>query len=470
MAALGLQCEADSCEDSESPLPEEAEEDDESKESKSGKKKGKGNEGGKKKGKGSEGGKGKNKGGKKKGKGSEADKRSSRAEAREKDFKEKQNGGDFKKCGGVGSCGKWLDLTSFHAGQGRCKDCSCNARSLQRCAVTQRLREELETITSDEKQHTALCRAFSKARDKAKKANEKVKFNIRTFQVDWKSREGTRKENEGELMWEAEYLEFAATAKAGFLTKSEAQKNWEGMRAQLPAYPHDYFGPRGFLRLFIPTRTRIIGFEEAVKERTFSQQEKLSMKATEEQVRERVRMVFDSSAGQDSGVNFEELMKKALHAFAGGGGAESSSGLSSEKEPGSFDGGDGGLLGIDVAELLKEVSLKQKLNKRKGLDNEDADDEAASGQSEKEDDGDDGKGKKQKTGGSKGTEPPGQSPEKSWLDASKVRRGERAYNDAVDNFLKGLREVETNMTDALAETRRAGVAKDSSVLGTLIGT
>eukprot|EP00969_Alexandrium_andersonii_P301567 13331405-Alexandrium_andersonii.AAC.1 len=60
-----------------------------------------------------------------------------------------------------------------------------------------------------------MFRSFLKAREKATKAGDKVKFNIIAFKTEYKSREGTTKGNEGEMMWEGEYYEWAKTAKAG---------------------------------------------------------------------------------------------------------------------------------------------------------------------------------------------------------------------------------------------------------------
>ena len=53
-------------------------------------------------------------------------------------------------------------------------------------------------------------------------------------------------------MWEREYIEEAQKTYMGNLTIEEAKRQWEEWKAN-PKHPHDNDGPRGFLRLEVPT-------------------------------------------------------------------------------------------------------------------------------------------------------------------------------------------------------------------------
>ena len=54
------------------------------------------------------------------------------------------------------------------------------------------------------------------------------------------------------MMWEREYIEEAQKTYMGNLTTEEAKRQWEEWKAN-PKHPHDNDGPRGFLRLEVPT-------------------------------------------------------------------------------------------------------------------------------------------------------------------------------------------------------------------------
>ena len=199
-------------------------------------KKSKGSRGGKgSKSKGS-GGSGKGKGGKAGSKGGDRGnqgkgERSVRATKRLEAHQHQMSTVDWKKCLGQGGCSKWLATTDFYAGQSKCKECNAMNRHFQRCCDVQDCRQEVDGLSqADEEQHGAMMRAFAKERTRANTVGEKCKFNVKTWQIEWRSREGTRREDEGEMMWEAEYYEWAATAKAGFLSKQE--KNHNGHRGR----------------------------------------------------------------------------------------------------------------------------------------------------------------------------------------------------------------------------------------------
>ena len=59
------------------------------------------------------------------------------------------------------------------------------------------------------------------------------------------------------MMWEGEYMEFAKTAKAGYLSKQESEHNWSTWLADM-AVVRDNDGPRGYLRLWVKTKDSIM--------------------------------------------------------------------------------------------------------------------------------------------------------------------------------------------------------------------
>jgi len=132
---------------------------------------------------------------------------------------------EWKKCS---KCGKHKEQSEFNADQGGCKECYNVSRCLGRVAKSQQCEEEVERMQSENaKEYDALFRAYAKARDTAKKMGQKVRFSVAAFRVDYRSSSGTRFEAEGEMMWEGEYMAWSKGAKAGFLSVSEAEKNWQ---------------------------------------------------------------------------------------------------------------------------------------------------------------------------------------------------------------------------------------------------
>ena len=63
---------------------------------------------------------------------------------------------------------------------------------------------------------------------------------------------GKRVQRAFKMMWEREYIEEAQKTYMGNLTTEEAKRQWEEWKAN-PKHPHDNDGPRGFLRLEVPT-------------------------------------------------------------------------------------------------------------------------------------------------------------------------------------------------------------------------
>ena len=82
---------------------------------------------------------------------------------------------------------------------------------MKRQAENQQCVDDFKNMDQESKEYKALMKAYNKARLKAVETGEKIKFSINKFRQEWKASEGTRKDNEGEMMWEGEYMEWATT-------------------------------------------------------------------------------------------------------------------------------------------------------------------------------------------------------------------------------------------------------------------
>ena len=93
------------------------------------------------------------------------------------------------------------------------------------------------------------------------------------FVKTWQATKGLRKAAEGELMWQREWFEFAATTKCGNLTEEEATFMWTTWKNN-PKHPRDMAGPRGYLRLWVKTKDTLTMYEDVCKAQQFRQVEK----------------------------------------------------------------------------------------------------------------------------------------------------------------------------------------------------
>lgn len=224
------------------------------------------------------------------------------------------------------------------------------------------------------------------------------------------------------MMWEGEYLEFASTAKAGYLTRAEAEANWARWK-QDQAIPRDESGPRGFLRLFISTRTKVVQFNEVSKDKAFKKEEKVGKNASEQKISERFNMVLNSAG--DAGIDdFDagETMTKAAHAFASSGSAA--------------DAFDSGLSGVDTVDLMHEARTRTKPKKKLNGNGCDAEE-----MGEDEDEGEAGT-----SGGASKGENIVVSPDKAWFDETKVRKAQRTYLNSILGLEASLTETQLGMT------------------------
>eukprot|EP00971_Amphidinium_carterae_P195286 3875095-Amphidinium_carterae.1 len=164
-----------------------------------------------------------------------------------------------KKCT---SCNEWKERSlHYHESQGRCKECSNLDCGLKRLAESQGMRSQLDTMQSDEGK---LIR----------RVGAKLKFSINEFIVEYKARVGSRAQEEGEMMWEGEYYEFARSIKMGSLSRAESEQNWKSYLED-PSIPKDWKGPGGYQRVWTKVRDTLSKFSETSEDKSLRIEEKL---------------------------------------------------------------------------------------------------------------------------------------------------------------------------------------------------
>jgi hypothetical protein len=340
----------------------------------------------------------------------------------------------FKKCT---CCGTHRDITTdFYPSQAKCKDCVNQRKSLFRMGRAQKCEQELEKLESgDTKQWDALNRAFAKARAKAKRDAGRVKFSFIAFKEQWQSTDGVRHQAVGEMMWEGEWLEWAKGVKAGHLSQTEAQAQWDSWKND-ESVPRDYNGPRGYLRLRIVIADQIIGFSEVAKQKTLERQQKVNKNATADQLKsilgQQVLSHHEVEAHkfQDWG-DLKNLASRSLAGSTAGIGAIAS-GTSALDDEDAL-----GLLGADLDSLLGNA--RSKANKTGKNSDSENDDEVADG-------------------GSEGTEA------MAWVDDVANNKAEREWvrHAAVirGNLLKVENKMKACLADFQAQPTRAAMFTD----------
>lgn len=329
---------------------------------------------------------------------------------------------DWKKCK---DCAKWKDAkTDFNADQSRCKDCFNHDRSLTRMAERQGCKGTLAQMQRDDpKQHAAMLKAFIKERESSKKAGDKIKFSIKTFRVAYQSRDGVRGEELGEMMWEGEYMEFAKTAKAGFLSSQEAIANWQKWKED-ESVARDNNGPRGYLRLYVKTGDRVVKFQEVGEQKELTQEEKLGKKPSEATLDNRMKFLAGSHGLEEHKLgDIQSLKQKGLQSFG------SSQSLQGE-----------GLMGPSLDALQAQVQAKMK--RRNAEENEESSSQSA----------DEGNEERQSDSKEKDSE---STPEKSkggWFDAAaKTRKAERTYSQKIAALKVDLAKLDERMSEVVAD-------------------
>ena len=135
--------------------------------------------------------------------------------------------------------------------------------------------------SKDPKQAKSMFKAFAKHRAKEDKEASSMKFSIFGYMQEWQASEGRRIEAQHEMMWEGEFLEFAKTAKAGFLSRQEAEGLWKEYETA-GNVSRDMKGPRGYLRCAIKVKDVLNQFEEVKRSQTAKREAKFGKNTTDD--------------------------------------------------------------------------------------------------------------------------------------------------------------------------------------------
>ena len=209
-------------------------------------------------------------------------------------------------------CRKTKEVEEFNDDQARCKSCFNDDRALWRVAQTQKCKDQLKKLrTEDPAAFNEIFRKFIQARVNARKTGSRINFTLISFVLEWEQRKATKESEQGEFMWEGEWLEFAATAKCGYMTKEEARLEWKKM-LQEEWRPSDENGPKGFTRLWVKTKDVVENSNETSFSKKLSKTETLR-KPTAQQMEQRKALLFGDTGleGHDD-VDFESVRANAL--------------------------------------------------------------------------------------------------------------------------------------------------------------
>lgn len=272
-------------------------------------------------------------------------------------------------------CNKHKPENDYFAGHVVCKVCSNDIRAMRRMMRTQKCEEDIDKLKeSQPKEYDAVVKAFLRSRESARKTENKTKFAFMSFIRTFRASTGTRREEDGEMMWEGEYIQWAKTAKAGFLSQAEAEAKWKKM-VDDPDWPSDNDGPRGFKRVLVNTVTRVTHYDDVSKTQELKQEQKLGKNMSEEQLNAKLQQVMSMTDGEEGDVDFEALRQKASRAFG-------SAGLSaldqSEEEQFKTAFANGGVMApalSDLAEKAKRKKLPAPDEEEEEEPNADEDDE-----------------------------------------------------------------------------------------------
>ena len=253
-------------------------------------------------------------------------------------------------------------------------------------------------------------------REKSAKRGANVSFSIKNFLLEWKSRSGTRKEEVGFMMWEAEYYTWGQTPEGGNKTKSELEVEWRRM-VDDESVAKDFDGPKGYLRCYVSTQTRIVKFSEISQDRTLQFAERLGKKASDEALQARAEWAL-GGAGLEQHTGLVDW---------DGANAKMASGLEAVTAP-------------DVRDMLGQLKRKS----RKGEGEAKSDEEGEEDEEEEEE--------KEKENEKAGQD---RKKAKAWFDADiKVVAAERSYLARVKALRGTLEETLTAMNQGLERARR----------------
>ena len=208
-------------------------------------------------------------------------------------------------------CGKVKASSEFYEDQSRCKPCSGGARAMMGRGAGFKANKSAR--------FEAMQRSFNKQWSDTAKSGSKINFSCLSFIREWEKREGFKDSELGEFMWEDEFMEFAQTAKMGFLSKPEREKLWQDMLEE-SWRPRDKLGPRGYLRLWVKTKDQGERYSDISASKKLQLQEH-TKKPTEKAIRSKMEVVFGDAADDEisANFNFDVLKSEALKASGHGG-------------------------------------------------------------------------------------------------------------------------------------------------------
>ena len=212
-------------------------------------------------------------------------------------------------------CGKTKPLSEYWKDQKKCKECVLHQRAFWRHAEKQGVQQDMKDLESESPQtFKDVLKGFLKERTRAAAADGKIKFSMTAFKKSLQGRSGDRREDEKVMMWEGQWLEEARKAAHGFLTKEEAEAKWAGWLAD-ETVRKDNLGPRGYMRVAVPTRTVVLDFDEVAEQRELTQSERLPRGAKADTLEARKRMVVAGNVDRQTetiaGVSISDVRSKA---------------------------------------------------------------------------------------------------------------------------------------------------------------
>lgn len=121
------------------------------------------------------------------------------------------------KAGKCVDCDQWLEPDLFNQDQAKCRTCNNHRRSFGSYLKSQCCVDKYNKLqSSDPPTAKKAFKAFVKLRVSSNGKIAKLSFGMSAFIDREISSAGTRVQAEGEMMWEGEFYEFAATAKMVF--------------------------------------------------------------------------------------------------------------------------------------------------------------------------------------------------------------------------------------------------------------
>lgn len=259
-------------------------------------------------------------------------------------------GEERKQCS---DCKKLQSANEFQDRQTKCKTCRNGDRQLASIAKRQELTEWLEDMKKSQgKEYVKLRAALTKSQADSRGRRD---FCLHTYKERVYSKSFTQGQSTKKYMWEGEYVEWAKSAEAGFLTKAEADANWAAWDKD-DNVPHDFNGPRGYKRILIHKGDFVADTEEVGREKALESQGRSMKKITDKQ---KTAFTRDLVAGHDDescGVDFAAIREAARQSLGHGGSGSSDgapSALSAE-----------GLLVDNLKGMAMEI--RNKIPKRKG--------------------------------------------------------------------------------------------------------